>query len=90
MIRTETKQVLVDAVVTDKKGNYVRNLPQKSFKVAEDSKEQTIKSFSYEADAASPAAEGKRYLVMLFDNSTMDLAARCGRATRPPSSSRPT
>ena len=57
VIRTETKQVLVDAVVTDKKGNYVRDLEQKSFKVAEDGKAQTIKSFSYEADPASPAGQ---------------------------------
>jgi len=71
VIRTETKQVLVDAVVTDKKGNYVRDLEQKSFKVAEDGKGQTIKSFSYEADPASPMANEKRYLVMFFDNSTM-------------------
>jgi VWFA-related protein len=74
IIRTETKQVLVDAVVTDKKGNYVRDLAQKDFKVAEDNKEQNIKSFSYEADPASPLANEKRYLVLLFDNSTMDFA----------------
>jgi VWFA-related protein len=72
VIRTETKQVLVDAVVTDKKGNYVRELSQKDFKVAEDGKDQNIKSFSYEADPASPMANEKRYLVMFFDNSTMD------------------
>lgn len=72
VIRTETKQVLVDAVVTDKKGTYVRDLTQKDFKVAEDGKDQGIKSFSYEADPASPVANDKRYLVMFFDNSTMD------------------
>ena len=41
VIRTETKLVLVDAVVTDKKGDYVRDLTAKEFKVWEDGKEQT-------------------------------------------------
>jgi VWFA-related protein len=74
IIRTETKQVLVDAVVTDKKGNYIRDLSQKDFKVAEDGKDQNIKSFSYEADPASPMANEKRYLIMFFDTSTMDFS----------------
>jgi VWFA-related protein len=71
VIRTETKQVLVDAVVTDKKGNYVPDLSQKDFKVMEDGKEQSIKSFSYEAEAASSNSAQKHYLVLFFDNSTM-------------------
>jgi len=71
VIRTETKQVLVDAVVTDKKGNYVPDLSQKDFKVWEDGKEQSIRSFSYEAEAASSGAAQKHYLVLFFDNSTM-------------------
>jgi VWFA-related protein len=72
VIRVETNVVLVDAVVTDKKGNYVRDLKQKDFKVFEDGKEQTIKSFSFEADPASPLNSQPRYLVLLFDNSTMN------------------
>ncbi|MFY9726444.1 MAG: VWA domain-containing protein [Bryobacteraceae bacterium] len=71
VIRTETKQVLVDAVVTDKKGNYVPDLPQKDFKVSEDGKEQPIRSFSYEAESALPNNAQKHYLVLFFDNSTM-------------------
>jgi len=71
VIRTETKQVLVDAVVTDKKNNYVRDLTIKDFKVLEDNKEQTIQSFSYEADPASPLNRQQRYLVLFFDDSTM-------------------
>jgi VWFA-related protein len=71
VIKTETKQVLVDAVVTDKKGNYVPGLSEKDFKVLEDGKEQSIKSFSYEAEAASPNSAQKHYLVLFFDNSTM-------------------
>jgi VWFA-related protein len=71
VIRTETRQVLMDAVVTDKKNNYVRDLTIKDFKVMEDNKEQTIQSFSYEADPASPSSQQQRYLVLFFDNSTM-------------------
>src|SRR5580693_7852350 len=71
VIKTETKLVLVDAVVTDKKGAYVRDLTVKDFKVSEDRKDQTIKSFSFEADPNSPTASQKRYLVLFFDNSTM-------------------
>jgi VWFA-related protein len=71
VIRTETKLVLVDSVVTDKKGNYIRDLTAKEFKVFEDGKEQVIKSFSSEADPAS-GPNRKHYLVLLFDNSTMN------------------
>ena len=46
VIRSETKLVLVDAVVTDKKGGYIRDLTAKDFKVWEDKKEQKVKSFS--------------------------------------------
>jgi VWFA-related protein len=71
VIRTETRLVLVDAVVTDKKGGYVRDLTQKDFKVWEDNKEQAIKSFSFEADPNSPTASQPRYLVLMFDNSSI-------------------
>src|ERR1039458_9302158 len=54
VIRTETRLVLVDSVVTDKKGNYVRDLTQTDFKVWEDGKEQAITSFSFEESAGSP------------------------------------
>ncbi len=72
VIRTETRLVLVDAVVTDKKGDYVRDLTVKDFKVWEDNKEQSIKDFSFEADPASPSNSQPRYLVLFFDNSTLD------------------
>ena len=74
VIKTETRLVLVDAVVTNKKGEYVRDLAQKDFKVYEDNKEQNISSFTFEADPASPSNNQPRYLVLFFDNSTMDLA----------------
>jgi len=76
VIRTETRVVLVDAVVTDKKGGYVTDLVQKDFKVYEDGKEQAIKSFAFEADPASPVANQKHYLVLLFDNSHMDTGSQ--------------
>lgn len=71
-IQAETRLVVVDSVVTDKKGNYVRDLTVKDFKVWEDNKEQPIKNFSFEEDSASPDKAEKRYLVLFFDNSTMD------------------
>lgn len=74
VIRTETKLVLVDAIVTDKKGAYIKDLTKKEFKVFEDNKEQEIKSFSFEADPNSPGANRPRYLVLFFDNSSMSAA----------------
>src|SRR5271170_3282187 len=46
-IKTESRLVLVDAVVTDKKGKYLRDLKQDDFKVTEDGKEQAITSFTF-------------------------------------------
>ena len=74
IIRTEKRLVLVDAVVTDKKGAYIRDLTAKDFKVWEDNKEQTISSVSLESDATAAAGSLRRYLVLFFDNSTMDTA----------------
>jgi VWFA-related protein len=72
VIRKESKLVLVDAVVTDKKGNYVHDLTQKDFKVYEDNKEQQVASFSTGADVAIQANNGqKRYLILFFDTSSM-------------------
>ncbi|HEY8716830.1 MAG TPA: VWA domain-containing protein, partial [Candidatus Acidoferrum sp.] len=71
VIRKESKLVLVDAVVTDKKGNYLRDLTQNEFKVYEDNKEQAISSFSSGSDPSNQANGQKRYLVLFFDNSTM-------------------
>jgi VWFA-related protein len=72
VIKAETRVVLVDAVVTDKKGQYVRDLEQKDFRVLEDNKEQTITSFSFEANPNSPNNNQQHYMVLLFDNATMD------------------
>jgi VWFA-related protein len=71
VIRKESKLVLVDSVVTDKKGNYVRDLTQNDFKIFEDNKEQSVSTFSTGADVATQANGQRRYLILFFDNSTM-------------------
>src|ERR1700687_1022559 len=71
VFRAETRLVLVDTVVTDKKGNYVRDLAQNDFKVFEDNKEQPVSTFSTGADAVTQANAQRRYLILFFDNSTM-------------------
>jgi VWFA-related protein len=75
VIKKESKLVLVDAVVTDKKGTYVHDLNQKDFKIYEDNKEQQVASFSSGADVAVQAAnqQQKHFLILFFDNSSMAL-----------------
>src|SRR6266481_2086213 len=73
VIKKESRLVLVDAVVTDKKGNYVHDLAQNDFKVFEDNKEQPITSFSNGANSSGPQNSQKHYLVLFFDNSSMAL-----------------
>jgi VWFA-related protein len=68
-IQTETRVVLVDAIVTAKNGTYIRDLSQKDFRVWEDNKEQTIRSFSFES---SSEAVQPRSLVLFFDQSSME------------------
>ena len=70
-LHAETRLVLVDSVVTDKHGKYIRDLTQKDFRVWEDDKEQLVKSFSYESDS-SDADSMRHYLVLFFDNASMD------------------
>ncbi|HKW97271.1 MAG TPA: VWA domain-containing protein, partial [Bryobacteraceae bacterium] len=72
VIKTETRLVLVDTVVTDKKGNYIKDLESKDFRVWEDNKEVSIKSFSFEANASGQPGGQKRYLVLCFDNTSME------------------
>ena len=61
-IKTETREVRVDVVVTDKKGDYVTDLTQKDFKVYEDNKEQSIINFLFGADPAGPVRNQRHYL----------------------------
>ena len=70
-IRAESRIVLVDAVVTDKKGKYMHDLKQHDFRVFEDNKEQPITSFSFGSDPSAPVGSQKRYMVLFFDNSSM-------------------
>jgi VWFA-related protein len=70
-LKAEARLVLVDTIVTDKKGNYVHDLTQKDFKVWEDNKEQTIKNFSYESENGPSGSPQRHYLVLFFDNSSM-------------------
>src|SRR6266446_2193708 len=60
VIKTQTNLVLVDAVVTDKKGNYIRDLEAKDFTVSEDNKEQTITSFSRGTETGAPNGPAQR------------------------------
>jgi VWFA-related protein len=71
IIKKESRLVLVDAVVTDKKGNYVHDLKQSDFKVYEDNKEQHLTTFSAGADIAVQANAQRRYLILFFDNASM-------------------
>ncbi len=59
VIKSETKVVLVDVVVTDKKQHFLKDLAQKDFHVYEDGVEQPITSFSREADL-NPGAPERR------------------------------
>jgi VWFA-related protein len=72
-IKKESRLVLVDAVVTDKKGKYIHDLTKGDFKVYEDNKEQPVATFSTGADSAGPQNSQKHYLVLFFDNSSMAL-----------------
>ncbi len=53
VIRTETRVVLVDTIVTSKDGAYVRGLAPKDFRLFEDNRERTILSVSVEKGAAT-------------------------------------
>lgn len=72
IIKSQVRVVLVDSVVTDKKGNYIRDLTAKDFRVWEDNKEQQITSFSTGDDPAAPDYSQKRYLILFFDSSIRD------------------
>src|SRR5262249_5724803 len=74
VIKKESRLVLVDAVVTDKKGKYIRDLAQGDFKVYEDNKEQALASFSAgTSQTPGPNSNQKHYLVLFFDNSSMQM-----------------
>jgi VWFA-related protein len=70
--KVETRVVLVDTVVTDKKGNYIRDLAAPDFRIWEDGKEQPVSSFSRENNDVDPTHAARHYLVLFFDYSTME------------------
>jgi VWFA-related protein len=76
VIKSAANLVLVDVAVTDKKKQYLKDLEQKEFHVYEDGVEQNIVSFSREADVKPDAPERQRYMILFFDNSTMDVTAQ--------------
>jgi VWFA-related protein len=74
VIHTESRLVLVDAVVTDKKGRPVGDLAAKDFRLWEDGREQPVRSATFGA-----AGAGSSYVVLLFADAFLDLGAG-GRA----------
>jgi VWFA-related protein len=72
VIKAEANLVLVDVIATDKKGNYISDLQKKDFHIYEDDVEQPISAFSHESDIQPNAPEHRRYMVLFFDDSTMD------------------
>src|SRR5579863_4763793 len=84
VLRAESRVVRVDVIVTDKKGNYIHDLTAKDFHVFDNNQEQPIVNFSYGTASTSTGAPERRYLVLFFDDSTMELAdqvrAQIGRA----------
>ena len=70
--RAGTEEVLVDAVVVDKKGRFQRDLTARDFKIWEDGKEQKITSFSL-AGAGVPGHSSKHFLALVFDSETPGL-----------------
>src|SRR5277367_5534660 len=73
VIRAESRVVRVDVVVTDKKGNYIHDLTAKDFHVFDNNKEEPIINFSYGSTSSPSGAPDRRYMVLFFDDSTMDL-----------------
>jgi VWFA-related protein len=69
VIQTETREVLVDAIVTAKNGAYVSDLTAKDFHISQDGKEQIIRGFALESASASAQT---RSLVLFFDETSME------------------
>ena len=69
-IRAESRLVLVDVIVTDKKGDYIQGLTENNFKVWEDDKEQKVTTFSAERWATSNAP-AQKHVVLFFDDDSM-------------------
>jgi hypothetical protein len=71
-IKTETRLVLVDAVVTARKDEPVANLTVKDFHIFEDGKEQPITAFQMHTGTAIGGIGQIQHLVLLFDSRSSD------------------
>jgi VWFA-related protein len=71
LFTSESKVVLVDAVVVGKNGEHVRDLTAKDFRVWEDNKEQTIQSLAVTTNASD---QEPRRIVLYFDDTGMSPA----------------
>jgi hypothetical protein len=74
VIRAESRLVLVDAVVTDKKGKPIRDLGAGDFRLWEDAQERKIANVSLETAARSPGRGRMSYILLFFDGSTVSPA----------------
>ncbi|MGH9735189.1 MAG: VWA domain-containing protein, partial [Candidatus Acidiferrales bacterium] len=72
-LKSESNVVRVDVIVTDKKGHYIQDLTSNDFKLYEDNKEQKISNFSFGGASSTTPHADKHYMVLFFDDSTMDL-----------------
>ena len=72
ILKSESRLVRVDVIVTNKKGEYITDLTAKDFRVFEDNKSQAVSTFSFGTDPAAPPGAQRHYMVLLFDDSTMD------------------
>src|SRR5271170_2884091 len=73
-VKSESRVVRVDVVVTDKKGNYIHDLAATDFRVYEDNKQQEINNFAFGGGSNGSAASDRHYMVLFFDDSTMEFA----------------
>lgn len=71
-LRSEARIVRVDVIITDKKGNYVHDLTASDFHVFDNDKEQKIINFTTGRAQASAGVGDRHYMVLFFDDSTMD------------------
>ena len=70
VFRGETREVLIETVVTGKNGEPVGGLTAKNFRIWEDKKPQAIGSFSVEAGSTAVP----RRMILLFDTTSMSVA----------------
>lgn len=71
LIRTESRTVLIDAIVTGRKGEPIRDLTAKDFRIWQDGKPQTVTSLSLATDADAARAAGPHFLVLFFDDTRL-------------------